>query len=283
MAGLAASALFVVMSGVAGAQDAPRWLAQEGRAEAQIPVPAQAQALSGAMLSCAGQEWMLTLASDVVTLRFSDRAQMSVDGKTFFADASASPGLVRIGVPREMLDPMRKGLQLGVDFEGVLAAPLGKAGFTLIGSRVAIEAVQDICSLPDMSAYRSVTFSPYSSHLNLGRELRGADIEAFAFSTASQPQLSVAMVKLDGDRRLLFTRLCGSSWYFGLTGCNVTGFAPEGSDGWRPVYESEGAHLYLDAAASSGELPDILALPLRGPADQRRWTWAGEAGYRPAS
>jgi len=129
-----------------------------------------------------------------------------------------------------------------------------------------------------MSAYTPVTFTPYSSYTKLGRELREEDIKGFRVSTASEPELTVAMAEFDGGRRVLFTRLCGSSWYYGASGCNITGFAPAGEgDGWRAVYDTENVHLYTDSRAVTDGWPDIVTLPARNQGVGLIWRWDGKA------
>jgi hypothetical protein len=104
-------------------------------------------------------------------------------------------------------------------------------------------------------------------------------MDAFRLATASEPVLSVAMAELGEGRRLLLTRLCGSSWYYGASGCNVTGFALRSdARSWRVALESEGVLLHLDDARASSGWPDLVTLPLRGPGQPRRWRWNG-GGY----
>src|SRR5690606_19489318 len=88
-------------------------------------------------------------------------------------------------------------------------------------------------------------------------------------------------VEFGDGRRVLFTRLCGSSWYFGATGCNVTGFAP--GDGattakpWRIVYDTENVHLYTDPESAEGGWRDIVTLPVGTGGSGKVWRWSGAA------
>ncbi len=278
-----------LLAGSAAAQGQERWAAAERAPRATIPLSAQATTITGAALSCARQEWRLELASEEIGLRVEDVARLQVDARSFEGSATSGPRGVHILLDPEVLEPLRSGIRLTVSFAGPLQGRLGVNAFALAGSRVAIDQVAASCSLPDMSAYQAVTFTPYSSHMNLGRTLRAADIEAFRTATASEPQLSVAMVSFPEGRRLFFTRLCGSSWYFGQSGCNVTGFlgTPETGEGgeteWRAAYDSEGAHVYLDSTAEREGWPMILTLPTHPPVIMRRWTFQGEGGYGVAS
>ncbi len=136
--------------------------------------------------------------------------------------------------------------------------------------------MEEACTPPDMSAYRALTFSPFSSYMAVARGLREDDIAQFRLATSSEPELTVAMAEFGNGRRALFTRLCGSSWYFGRTGCNVTGFGPaEEEDEWRVVYDSEGAALYIDHASDEYGWPDLVTLPLRGQGKASTWRWRG--------
>jgi hypothetical protein len=166
-----------------------------------------------------------------------------------------------------------------LDFAGALDEAVGDAAFALRGSRIAITAAQERCSLRDMSAYTPVTFTPFSSYMALARELRKDDIAGFRLSTASEPALVAAMAEFDGGRRVLFTRLCGSSWYYGASGCNVTGFAPKAAPdaGWRVVYDTENVLLYTDPATAESGWRDIVTLPARGPGSASVWRWNGSA------
>jgi hypothetical protein len=86
------------------------------------------------------------------------------------------------------------------------------------------------------------------------------------------------MAEFDDGRRVLFTRLCGSSWYYGASGCNITGFAPDAKgDGWRVVYDSENVHLHTDPRAVTDGWPDIVTLPVRTGGAGLVWRWDGKA------
>ena len=76
---------------------------------------------------------------------------------------------------------------------------------------------------------------------------------------------------------MLFATVCGSSWYYGRSGCTLFGYlraAP--AEEWREVYNSEGLNLYIDPNASKGGWPDLLTLEPVGGLEPMRWTWTGE-------
>lgn len=274
------------------AQATDRWAADAVEASAALPLPRGNAKLTGATLSCAAQRWTLRLDAEgaLPAGDGDDTAALTVDGRRFEVKPVVEAGGLAMRMPREAVEPLKEGLRMEIDFSGSLEEALGDLVFPLRGSRIAISAVEERCSRRDMSAYQAVTFTPYSSYLNLVRELRGADIASFAAATASQPEIGIAMTELGEGRRLLFTRLCGSSWYYGMSGCNVTGFAPadprpqgEGSEGdegpaWRVVYDTENVFLHLDPNSDSRGWPDIVTLPVRtGGGAGLIWRWNGEA------
>lgn len=257
-----------------------RWAAVEGEARAVLPAVRGSDAVTGGALSCEAQRWTLHL--DLAGPHSSaGAAVLAVDGRTFDLFLSADGRSLVSALPRDALEPLKDGIRMEV----ILPGDLGAANFPLRGSRVAITEAEERCTLRDMSAYTPITFTPYSSHANLARGLRAKDIEAFAASTASQPDLTVAMAELGAGRRLLFTRLCGSSWYYGVSGCNITGFAtgPQVQDAaagpeWRAVYDTESVHLHLDPKSLHDGWPDIVTLPARGGGAALVWRWDGD-GY----
>ncbi len=285
-AALAASAVLVSAS-VALAQAGDRWAAHEFEARAILPAATGARGgatkVMGAALACDAQRWRLdlTLAEDAAAA--DGDAVLEIDSRAFELKAVASAGSLALAVPRAAVEPLKEGIRMRLDFAGALDAAVGDAAFALRGSRLAITAAQDRCSLRDMTAYTPVTFTPFTSYLKLARELRRDDIAAFRLSTASEPELTAAMAEFAGDRRVLFTRLCGSSWYYGASGCNVTGFAPDatasdaGAGGWRTVYDSENVHPYIDPGAVTDGWPDIVTLPARTGGPGLVWRWDGKA------
>lgn len=281
--------LGLALAGPAGAQEKPRWQADETEAMATLPV-AEGAGLADARLSCAGHLWTLALVTEAPVAETRSDATLTVDGKSFASEAAAAGTLISVAVPHEAIEPIALGLRMAVSLAQPPAGSPGEAVFPLRGSQVAIRAIEERCTPPDMSDYDEVTFTPYSSYLNLVRELRSGDIESFRIATQAEPEIAAAMIELDGGRRLLFTRMCGSSWYYGISGCNITGFAStgpaasaEGSAGggeegaageeWHAVYDSEGVRLHHDPAAQADGWPDLVTLPLRGRGEARRWRW----------
>ena len=269
------AALLLTLPLAAAAQE--RWAAPEDRAEAVLPPPQGDTAVSAASLACAERQWTFELSPrQPVDLAGAVLVELEIDAATFAAEAEFSSDRIAIALPSDALEPLKRGVGLAFRFEGDADAVLGRPRFSLAGSRAAITAAEEVCSRPDMSAYRALTFTPFSSYMALARRLRADDIAQFRLSTASEPVLSVAMAEFGNGRRVLFTRLCGSSWYFGRTGCNVTGFAPSsGEDEWQIAYDSEGVALHVDHGSDEFGWPDLVTLPLRGQGDVATWRWRG--------
>ena len=278
---LAIAGLATVASGTqADAQETDRWVADEAQALATLPLPSNNPGMTGAELSCAAQRWTLALQFAEGAKMQGGPAIVAVDGQAFDVEAKVAEGALSMPVPREALIPLKDGLRLqldlpGEDFDDII--------FALRGSRVAIGSAEQRCTLRDMTGYTPVTFTPFSSYMNLARELRAGDIKAFAASTASEPVVSAAMVDIGEGKRLFFTRLCGSSWYYGSSGCNITGFAPavgegDAGDGWRAVYDTENVHLYTDPRSLHDGWPDIATLPTAVDGEARLWRWEDD-GY----
>jgi len=269
------------------AQAQSRWQLHEAEALATLPLPRDRQDVSGAALSCNAQKWTLRIEFVEAPPSELAGAALRVDGTRFSANVERGGTALTIRVPREALEPLKAGLRLEVEYPSTAEAT-ENLSFGLRGSRLAITAVEERCSRRDMSAYQAVSFTPYSSYMELARELRAEDISAFTRATTAKPDVQVAMAEFGEGRRILFTRLCGSSWYFGATGCNITGYVPddapatEGSDDashasrWRTVYDTENVHLFTDARSVHGGWRDVVTLPVRGAEPGQVWRWDGE-------
>lgn len=275
LTGLFAAALLASVGGTPShAQTQDRWVAEEAEASAVLPAPRGEARVSGAVLSCAAQRWTLRLDLAEGVKGANGGGALVVDGNSFDLTVEGKGSTLTMAVPRLAIASLKAGLRMEIELSDALAETIGDIVYPLRGSRLAINAAQELCSPRDMSAYRAVTLTPYSSYLNLARTLREDDIAAFVTSTASQPKLDAAMV--EGERRLFFTRLCGSSWYYGATGCNITGFAPDDSEaGWRQVYDTENVVLHTDPKSATEGWPDIVTLPARGDDKGRIWRWTG--------
>lgn len=81
----------------------------------------------------------------------------------------------------------------------------------------------------------------------------------------------------------MFASLCGSTSYYGRSGCTLSGFASAspGSE-WKPVYNSEGVRLYTDPKVANGGWPNLVTLPVTDGVEPEHWMWDGSE-YRNAA
>ena len=268
---------WVIGMGVAQAQG---WTHVEGEARAALPRPAPATGFASAALACEGQSWTLILApaeqADPSPLK--GVMTLLVGTRRFEAEAGGAEAGLAIGVPYAAIEPLRSANRLVIERSD--ATELVR--FPLAGSRRAITAAEALCSPRELPSANRIELTPYSAYLQLAHELRREDIADFRLSTSSEPAIRAGMLEWASERHVLFAELCGSSWYYGSSGCSIVGFVAEpgedaaGPQAWRLAYESEGGHLYSDPDRSSGGWPDLLAYPLRH-GDPLRYRWTGDA------
>jgi hypothetical protein len=280
---LLAIASLACLAAPANAQEV--WSSDPFQALVTLPAPQPGSPVISASMSCAEQVWTLSLSfpMSVRVAGATGTAFIAVPRETFEAPSKAVAGGVEIIVPNRALEPIKAATRLSISFAGAA----GEIRFPLTGSRRAITAAEALCSRRTVPLANSVPLTPYSSYLLLARELRQADISEFELSTMSQPSLRAGMVEIGEGRRLLFAELCGSTWYYGVSGCNLAGYAPvAGKDpatpeGWHAVYETEGVFLYTDPDAASEGWPDLIAYPMKADSERTRWIWNGDR-YEPA-
>ena len=277
------------------AQSAERWQTHAEVAQATLPQPSRSELVKAVSLSCEAQRWTLTL--DMEGPASLQQASLTVDRKPYklARTDTREAGTVFFRIPRAALDPLKSAVraELSLTSEGEADPALITMAFSLRGSHRAITTLEERCTPRDMSAYDTVTLTPYSSYLELARSLREGDIAAFELATASKPQLTAAMAEFGAGRRVLFTRLCGSSWYFGRSGCNITGFAFDASaqknEGgpyeaqWRVVYDTENALVHTDPNVATDGWADLVTLPVAGGGEGRIWRWNGTRYVRHAT
>jgi hypothetical protein len=257
------------------------WTAVEGEARAILPKPERGSPFTGGTLACAGQIWTMTLATEIGVFvnGATGTVVLSVPRGDFPSKSVAVPAGVEITVPHMALEPLMASNRLTIRFEGGDT----ETRLPLAGSRRAVTAVDALCSPREMPLVNSVALTPFSSYIELARGLRKDDIRDFIDSTADIPTLKAGMVEIDAERRLLFAELCGSTWYYGISGCGLTGYAPvigadqTKSEGWKLAFESEGVFLYVDPNTSVGGWPVLVSLPKRAGDVETRWVWTGEA------
>jgi hypothetical protein len=254
------------------------WTHVAGEAAIELPAPTRAEGIFGAALRCTEQRWSLdlTLEPGRETPTEMPSAVLAVGEQRLDVIGKAATGGISLPLARLAIGPLKGGIQFKVDFPGVDPA-LG-ATFSLRGSKAAIAAAEPLCSKRDMTGYGHIALSPYSSYLLEAAELRQEEIKVFKQATASTPTLAAGLTTLDGDRQLLFVEACGSSWYYGASGCNLAGFARTSSEsGWTLVYDAEGADLYQDNGTAVDGWPNLISLPKKGGGDEIVWAWNGAA------
>ena len=258
---------------------ATEWTTAPASAVARLPAPTRTSGVSGGELRCAERRWNLLLsltpeiAGDLALVPGSDTAVLVIGTQTFEARASAVAGGVSIPVAGGLLEPLKAGSRLAIDIAGA-TSPLS-AQFSLRGSRRAIDAADPECSPRDMSAYEPVLLSEESTAVPVARALRAAEIAIFRKATASEPRISAQTIFLGEGRALLFAEICGSSWYYGRSGCNLTSFAVEHADAdWRLVYDAEGSEIHLDRQRGAEGWPNLVTLPRQGGGDELVWSWS---------
>ncbi len=276
----------LLSAAAASAQTA--WTAPEGQSYAIMPAPEPGTPVTGGVMLCDQQVWTMSLSLEPdATIQGADgNATLTALGRPFSVSSSLGENTVDLTVPYDALEPMKASSRMQIDFEGENRP----VRFRLTGSRRAITAVEQSCSPRQLPTENKIPLLATSPYLELGRQLRANDIRDFVISTNELPGLRVAMLDLEDGQQLLFTEICGSSWYYGVSGCNVAGFArtvaggseisddPEKVDleGWETVFESEGVHLYTDPGKFKDGWPDLIAIPLKPGFPDKLWTWAGQ-------
>ncbi|MDP3897372.1 MAG: hypothetical protein Q8Q62_11925 [Mesorhizobium sp.] len=243
-----------------------------------LPAPSQARGITGGELRCAEQRWHLALSFDPVAAApaMPVAANLAVDGQVFELGGDVKDQEVALPISNVLVQLFKAGTRLTVE---IAATPSLRAGFSLRGSRRAIDAAAPFCSKPDMSRYQRIVLSPYSPLVQLAAELRKDEIRLFRQATTAEPTVGAEMIELADGKRMLLAEICGSSWYYGVSGCNLAGFVREDSSAeWRIVYDTEGADLYIDRGLTIGGWPKLIALPKQGGGEAVSWLWSG-AGY----
>lgn len=257
---------------------ADRWVPVDGEATITLPDPLLAKGIAGASLACAEQKWSLrlTLSPETAAPSGEAAAKLFVGAQVFEARATLENATIAVPVAGLAIAPMKTGTRAKITIEGV--EPALEAIFPLRGSKVAIETAEPLCSKRDMSGYERIGLTPYSSYLLEAKELRKDEIELFRQATTAEPVVSAAKSVLPDGRSLLFVELCGSSWYYGASSCNVAAYSRlSDAAAWTQVYDAEGADLYLDNRTLVDGWPNLIALPKKGGGDEVLWAWDGEA------
>lgn len=256
----------------AAAHAADRWAEAAGGAVAILPTPVDAKGITGGSLFCAEQRWSFLLRTEpqAIASGWNATATLTVGESSIEAPAVEAGGAVDIAIPTDFLGPLHAGNRL------VVTADALSASFSLRGSGATIDAIRPRCSQIDMSAYSQLSLSPTGPDLDVAKKLMADEAELFRAWTGKQPDHATAALDLAAGNRLLFVSLCGSTGYYGQSGCTLSGFARLGAAGeWRAVYGSDGVHLYTDPANDNGGWPNLVTLPLSDATVADHWVWDG--------
>jgi hypothetical protein len=238
-------------------------------------VPARATAVTGGSLVCAEQRWSLRLRTERPA-GAALPAKVTIDQAAFAVTAAQDPGAVTLPVSLEMVDALKLGTRFGVVLGPGDEAP--RASFTLRGSRKVIEAIAPRCSPLDMSPFLPVVPSQTDAAVALAEPLLAEEVKLFREATSGTPQIAAVRIDRGEGREMLFATLCGSSWYYGRSGCSLFGYVRQApAQDWREVYNTEGMALYVDPAATAGTWPDLVTLEVPGGVTPIHWRWDGQA------
>lgn len=251
---------------------ADRWQEAGSGAVAILPAPLKSATVTGGSIVCAEQRWSFRLRLEASALAVAEERDgtIAIDGAAFPAKAHLDPGVLTVAAPFEAIEPLKAGNRLSFVFGDEAAAV-----FSLRGSGAVLEAVAPRCSQVDMSGHKSIVLSPTDDALDTAAMLMAEEATLFREATGKQPVLSAARLDVAPDNMLLFASLCGSTRYYGQSGCTLSGFARQGADGdWREVYNSEGMSLYMDPNTSADGWPDLVTLGVSG-GEPSHWRWTG--------
>lgn len=250
------------------------WQEAASGSVAILPPPLRASGIVGASLSCSEQRWqfLFRMQPRALAVGWKGTARISIAATDFEGEATEARGALAMALPWDMLEPLKAGSRMevavGIDMAG--------AEFSLSGSRDVIDAIAPRCSQVDVSAYSPVALSETSPDLETARALLADEARLFRAATSKRAVFAAARLDLSGERKLLFASLCGSTAYYGRSGCSLFGFATEGEDAkWREVYNTEGLLLHFDPQASNGGWPNLVTLPLARGTEPDHWTWNG--------
>jgi hypothetical protein len=264
--------------GIQPALAADRWQEAGSGAVAILPAPKPAAGITGGSFYCSQQRWALLfrLTPDAWLIPGTTaKARLAVAGQALELDAEITATTARVSVPPEMLLPLKEGTALTVELGEGEDAP--KATFSLRSSKLVIEAVAPRCSQIDMSAFERVSLSETDAAVPQATGLLADEIKLFREFTLKDPVVATKILEFADSKRLMFASLCGSTNYFGDSGCSLTGYAADGAESiWRIVYETQGLLLYTDPREARDGWPNLVTLPVVGGFEPTHWSWTEE-------
>lgn len=266
----------VLASPCSSAFASDRWEEAGSGAVAILPVPSRATAITGGSLACAEQRWSLRLRTEPRPAGPPLAAKVTIDRSAFAVAAEYGTGVFTVAVSSEMLEALKASSRLAVVLGPGTEAP--QASFALRGSQKVIEAIAPRCSPVDLGPFQPVTLSETDAAAALAEPLLAGEVKLFRAATSGTPKLAAARVDRGEGREMLFASLCGSSWYYGRSGCSLFGYlrgTPTAE--WRTVYNTEGMALYVDPSTANAGWPNLVTLEMPGGVTPIHWKWNGEA------
>lgn len=254
------------------------WQEAGSGAVAILPGPEKASGISGASLFCAEQRWSFLFRVEPGRLGSSTNmpGELTTGGTRFAVEGLPKHDQLVVPLAPDMLGPIKASMRMKVAF-GDRDNGL-QAEFTLAGSRAVIDRVTPRCSPVDMSPYERITLSEMDAAAAEARTLLSDEAKLFRAATGQDAGFAARKLELADGKALLIASVCGSTSYYGESGCSLFGYVRTGPTGeWHLAYDTEGLQLFLDRNAEKDGFPALLTLPMTGPAEPSRWIWTGTA------
>ena len=275
--GLSVAILITSAAWVTPAAASDRWEEAGNGAVAILPVPSKAKVITGGSLVCAEQKWNFRLRVDTPAPLPGTEVTMRIDDETLTAPVALQGSVLTVPISYEDVDRLKAAVRLTFSIGKGKDAP--SAAFSLRGSKLVIEAIAPRCSQIDMTGYDRVTLFPSGPAVDTATPLMAEEAGLFREMNKKEPTLSAVVVGLPDQRSMLFATLCGSTWYYGRSGCTLSVFTRSAAGAaWQEAFNGEGAVVYTDPKNGHDGWPDLVTLPMVGGTEATHWTWTGE-GY----
>lgn len=257
------------------ASAAERWQEAAGGAVAIMPKPSETNGIIGGSLYCAEQKWGFQFRLDPAAASGGGAAVIGLEGQVFKVNATVAPGTLTVGIPYDVIELMKVGTRMR--FETGDAVKL-RAIFGLAGSGKVLDAIAGRCTPIDMSGFKAVTLSAGGPAVDAATTVFADEIKLFKAAAKQEPTVAATEVPLSDGKRLMFADLCGSTTYYGKSGCTTWGWASgAASEPWKPVYATEGVQIYLDEKSMVDGWPGLASVAKVNGSRPNIWRWSGEA------
>ena len=265
------------------AHAADRWEEAGSGAVAILPVPARAGPITGGSLACAEQKWAFRLRVDLSAAPvFGPDAIVTIDDSKVSTTSHQAGSTLTLPIPYEAIEDLKSGVRLGFAFGTDKAAP--RANFSLRGSKLVLDAIAPRCSQIDMTGYDRIGLVEFGPAVEQARPLMAEEAELFRSMNKKEPTLAAATLQLPDSRAMLFASLCGSTWYYGRSGCTFSAYVkPTAAASWQEAFNSEGVAMYVDPKVGNDGWPNLVTLPMVGGTEATHWSWDGSAYALPGS